>query len=102
MFNSSFVKKVVKPDGSKPSDFENKVGTELFNLEMSASEIKAELRDLYIVSAVEVPVGPPAADKKAIIITVPFKLLKAFHKIQIRLVRELEKKFSGSQALHSS
>ena len=99
MFNSSFVKKVVKPDGSKPSDFENKVGTELFNLEMSASEIKAELRDLYIVSAVEVPVGPPAADKKAIIITVPFKLLKAFHKIQIRLVRELEKKFSGSHVV---
>jgi small subunit ribosomal protein S7e len=26
---------------------------------------------------------------------VPFRLLKAFHKIQQRLVRELEKKFSG-------
>ena len=78
MFNSSFVKKVVKADGSKPSEFENKVGTELFNLEMSATEIKAELRDLYIVDAKEVPVGPPAADKKAIIITVPFKLLTAF------------------------
>ena len=99
MFNSSFVKKVVKADGSKPSEFENKVGTELFNLEMSATEIKAELRDLYIVDAKEVPVGPPAADKKAIIITVPFKLLKQFHKIHVRLVRELEKKFSGSHVV---
>jgi len=26
---------------------------------------------------------------------VPFRLLKNFHKIQSRLVRELEKKFSG-------
>lgn len=26
---------------------------------------------------------------------VPYRLLKAFHKIQQRLVRELEKKFSG-------
>jgi small subunit ribosomal protein S7e len=26
---------------------------------------------------------------------VPFRLLKAYHKIQQRLVRELEKKFSG-------
>ena len=30
--------------------------------------------------------GPASADKKAIIIMVPFKLLKQFHKIQIRLV----------------
>jgi small subunit ribosomal protein S7e len=30
---------------------------------------------------------------------VPFKLLKQFHKIQVRLVRELEKKFSGSHVV---
>jgi small subunit ribosomal protein S7e len=29
----------------------------------------------------------------AIVVFVPFKLLKAFHRIQQRLVRELEKKF---------
>lgn len=45
------------------------------------------------------PVGPTSAGKKAIIIFVPFKQLKAFHKIQIRLVRELEKKFSGSHVV---
>jgi hypothetical protein len=45
MFNG-LVKKVIKPNGQKPTEFENKVGTELFNLEMSATEIKSELRDL--------------------------------------------------------
>lgn len=31
--------------------------------------------------------------KKAIIIFVPYRLLRSYHKIQQRLVRELEKKF---------
>ena len=39
-------KKIVKPDGQKPTEFENTVAQELFNLEMSASDIKADLRDL--------------------------------------------------------
>lgn len=30
---------------------------------------------------------------------VPYRLLKAFHKIQQRLVRELEKKFSGKDVV---
>ncbi|CAM9822004.1 unnamed protein product, partial [Discosporangium mesarthrocarpum] len=33
--------------------------------------------------------------KKAIIVFVPYRLLRSYHKIQQRLVRELEKKFSG-------
>ncbi|CAI9117587.1 OLC1v1018997C1 [Oldenlandia corymbosa var. corymbosa] len=33
--------------------------------------------------------------KKAVVIHVPYKLRKAFRKIHVRLVRELEKKFSG-------
>merc|ERR1712226_414150 len=35
----------------------------------------------------------------SIIIHVPFRLLKAFHKIQHRLIRELEKKFSGKDVV---
>jgi len=85
-------KKIVKPPGQEPDEFESSVAQELFNLEMSAVEIKADLRDLYITAAKEVDVG---AGKKAIIIVVPYKLLRAYHKIQQRLVRELEKKFSG-------
>jgi len=33
--------------------------------------------------------------RKAIIVHVPYRLRKAFQKIHARLVRELEKKFSG-------
>lgn len=36
-----------------------------------------------------------ANNRKAVVIYVPFRLSKAFHKIHLRLVRELEKKFSG-------
>ena len=36
-----------------------------------------------------------AGGKKAIVIFVPYRLHKRFQKIQSRLIRELEKKFSG-------
>ena len=49
-------------------------------------------RRRYITAAKEVPT---AGGKQAIIIYVPFRLLKQYRKIQSRLVRELEKKFSG-------
>ena len=85
-------KKIVKPAGQEPDEFETQVAQELFNLEMSAAEIKSDLRDLHVTAAKEVDVG---GGKKAIIIFVPYRLLRAYHKIQTRLVRELEKKFSG-------
>jgi small subunit ribosomal protein S7e len=34
-------------------------------------------------------------NRKAVVIHVPYRLRKAFKKIHVRLVRELEKKFSG-------
>ncbi len=33
------------------------------------------------------------------VLQVPYRLLKAFHKVQQRLVRELEKKFSGKDVV---
>lgn len=39
--------------------------------------------------------------KKAIIIFVPYRLLRSYHKIQQRLVRELEKKFRYHLAVKS-
>jgi small subunit ribosomal protein S7e len=36
-----------------------------------------------------------AGNRKAVVIHVPYRLRKAFKKIHTRLVRELEKKFSG-------
>lgn len=57
---------------------------------MTSKELKADLQDLHIAAAKELDVG---GGRKAIIIFVPFRQLKDFHKIQARLVRELEKKF---------
>lgn len=45
---------------------------------------------LIYCSQIDVPGG-----KKAVVIHVPYRLRKAFRKIHSRLVRELEKKFSG-------
>merc|ERR1712203_791794 len=50
---------------------------------------------LHIKAAKEVDVG----GKRAIVIFVPPPQLKAFQKIQVRLVRELEKKFSGKHVV---
>jgi len=40
-----------------------------------------------------------AQNKKAIVIFVPVPQLRAYQKIQTRLVRELEKKFSGKHVV---
>ena len=74
--------------------FELTVAEELLRLETSSAEFKP-LSDLYITAAkeVECPSG------KAIVLYVPYKHLKAFHSLQQRLVRELEKKFSGATVL---
>ena len=40
-----------------------------------------------------------AGNRKAIVIYVPYRLRKAFRKVHLRLVRELEKKFSGKVIL---
>ena len=88
--------KCVKADGSEPTEIEASVATELKNLEQGSSEIKVELRELTFLSAREVDVG---GGKKAIIIFVPFPQLKKYNKIQTRLVRELEKKFSGRHVI---
>lgn len=36
-----------------------------------------------------------SGNRKAVVIHVPYRLRKGFRKIHVRLVRELEKKFSG-------
>ncbi|TYZ62144.1 hypothetical protein PybrP1_009615 [[Pythium] brassicae (nom. inval.)] len=84
--------KIVKPEGQTPDEFELQVAQELTNLQQSAGEIKNDLKDLYITAAKQVDV---ASGRKAIVIFVPYRLHSAFKKIQARLVRELEKKFSG-------
>lgn len=83
--------KIVKAGGATPNEFELSVAQEFANLE-AASDLKSDLKDLNISAAKEIELD---GGRKAIVIFVPFRQLKDFHKIQTRLVRELEKKFSG-------
>ncbi|KAG5440088.1 hypothetical protein PCK2_000600 [Pneumocystis canis] len=86
----SAARKIVKPEGVAVTDLERTVAQALFDLE-TVPDLKRELRPLQIVAAREIEVG---RGRKAIVIFVSPSSLKVFHKIQQRLIRELEKKFS--------
>jgi len=83
--------KIRKPAGETIDEFEQTINQALLELELN-SDLRAQLRELHFVGAKEIDVG---SGKRAIVIYVPVPQLKTFQKIQIRLVRELEKKFSG-------
>ncbi|ONI14934.1 hypothetical protein PRUPE_3G016800 [Prunus persica] len=88
-------KKIHKDKNAEPTEFEESVGQAIFDLETN-SDLKSELKDLYINSAVQVDV---AGNRKAVVIHIPYRLRKAYRKIHVRLVRELEKKFSGKDVV---
>ncbi|KAL2926582.1 40S ribosomal protein S7 [Bienertia sinuspersici] len=76
MFTS--LRKIQKDKGVDPTDFEEVVAQAFFDLENTNKELQSDLKDLYINSAL---------------------LRKPFRKIHTRLVRELEKKFSGKDVV---
>eukprot|EP00798_Chlamydomonas_sp_ICE-L_P005641 gene5641-8964_t len=85
VFTARSSKKIIKEKGAEPDEFEESVA------QATNAELKADLRDLYIISAKEIEIHGTA--RKAIIVH------KALQKIQQRLVRELEKKFSGKDVV---
>lgn len=84
------------PSRANPSELENSIAQALYDLETQVGDLKAALRPLQFSSAREIEVG---GGKKAIVIFVPVPLLANFHKVQQRLTRELEKKFSDRHVI---
>ncbi|OAL29205.1 40S ribosomal protein S7 [Fonsecaea nubica] len=96
------------PSRQHPSELETSIATALYELETNIPDLKVALRPLQFVSAretskaneiflcVQLEVGH---GKRAIVVFVPVPLLAGFHKVQQRLTRELEKKFSDRHVL---
>uniref|UniRef100_A0A2N9ERN0 40S ribosomal protein S7 n=1 Tax=Fagus sylvatica TaxID=28930 RepID=A0A2N9ERN0_FAGSY len=91
----SAARKIQKDKSADPSDFEVTVAQAFFDLENTNQELSSDLKDLYINSAIDIP----SVNRRAVVLHVPFRLRKAFRKIHVRLVRELEKKFSGKDVI---
>ncbi|OEL20480.1 40S ribosomal protein S7 [Dichanthelium oligosanthes] len=87
-------RKIQKDRGVEPTEFEDTVAQAFFDLENGNQELKSDLKDLYINGAMDV-----AGNRKAVIIHVPYRLQKSYKKIHVRLIRELEKKFSGKDVV---
>ncbi|ORX47870.1 ribosomal protein S7e [Piromyces finnis] len=88
--------KIIKPVGQEPDALELKIAQCISDMEKNITELKADLKGLQFSAAKELEIGH---GRKAIVIFVPVPLLKQFQKVQSRLIRELEKKFSDSHVL---
>ncbi|CAG0921517.1 unnamed protein product [Notodromas monacha] len=86
--------KIKKPNGENPDELETSIAQALVELE-SSTDVKAQLRELQISSVKELE----CPQRKSLVIFVPYPQLKAYQKIHTRLVRELEKKFSGKHVV---
>merc|ERR1712010_156868 len=84
--------KIKKEKNAAPSDLENTIAQAFVDLEINNEELRPALKNLYITGAREVVVNKSTA---AIVVFVPYRLRELFRKNQVRLVSELEKKFSG-------
>jgi small subunit ribosomal protein S7e len=94
--SSTSLRKIKKAGAEKPTELESKVAQAIFDLEVNSSDIKDELQVLHFVSAKEVKVNKT---KKALLIFVPEKQVSGWRRLHVKLVRELEKKFSGLHVL---
>merc|ERR1719336_1590256 len=94
MFNAR--KKILKEKGAAPTELEEEVAKALFDLEVAPqSDIKADIRDVVIAGAQDLDVK----NRTALFVHFPFRVWKHVKKIQARLIRELEKKFSGKHVV---
>merc|ERR1712078_17848 len=86
----------IKKEKGEPTELENQVAQAFVDLEINNEELRPFLKNLHIAGAKEVVVNKSTA---AIVIFIPYRLKDLFRKNQVRLVRELEKKFSGQHVV---
>jgi small subunit ribosomal protein S7e len=90
--------KIQKPSSGKAgssdlTEFEAQVATNIAEFQNAPAndDIKSLMQEIYFTSAKQMKSN---TNKDCIVITIPSKLLGKFRQVQIRLARELEKKFS--------
>lgn len=91
-------KKILKK-GSEPTDFEYHVAQALGEIEASASDLKGELKDVFITGASEFEAKYRGSVRQAVIILFHYRSLAAVRKIYSRLLAELEKRFRRPVAI---
>jgi len=92
MSEMQYKKKIWNTNSSHvPTDRDKQLASVFLDLEAS-SDMKAELKSLQFTRCEDVKVNN---NKNALVIFVPYVFRKKFQKLQVRLTRELTKKFSG-------
>merc|ERR1712100_97760 len=86
----TYQKKIQKEGNATIDELEQNVAQALYDLEQG-SDLKSEMKYLFILSAKEIVVAP---NKSAIVVVIPFRQITQFRRIHTRLVHELEKKFA--------
>ncbi|WMV57856.1 hypothetical protein MTR67_051241 [Solanum verrucosum] len=84
--------KIHKDKDAEPTEFEESVAQALFDMENTNQELKSELKDLYINSALQIDVS---GNRKAVVIHVPYRPRKAFRKIHAGAAGKACKKVLG-------
>ena len=92
--------KILKEKGTQPNELEEEVNKALCDVEAApGNELKAELREFKFSAAKEIECSSQKANtKNAIVIFVPYRNWREIAKTKTvipKLIRELEKKFSG-------
>merc|ERR1712154_98397 len=92
----SITNKLQKKNNQRASDIENNVAQTLLEIQNGAdAATKEQLMQLHVVAVKEIDVG----GRNALILMVPAPQVIGWQKIQVKIVRELEKKFSGKHVL---
>lgn len=92
----SITNKIIKRGDARTSDIENQVAQAVLDIQNgSDAATKEALMQLHLVGVKEFDVG----GKNAIVVSVPPPQVTSWQKIQTKVVRELEKKFSGKHVI---